>query len=472
MVEVSLKWLKRCTEIPVLLLFFSFMVSDSVNTNFIIYRTCYVTLDFEESACAKLGTSNPDNDTQALEKTVEPYANVVMMTQSLLTQIFPAFLCLFIGPWSDKRGRKPVLTCTLIGYTLASIAQIVVASFPSWSPWYLLSVSVTITLFGGFSPFLMAVLCYITDITSEKERGFRIGVFETMLVVGMLLGSLCSSYVFAFGGYLAVFGLVTVCDLLALLYVIFVVTESVANPNDEGEDVPVFAFKHIADMLRTTFSPRENYVRCVLLLTIVILTLYILGSTSDSSVFYLFLRFKFQWSLERYTLYKSLKDLFWIVGIYFGLAVLHRLLKIGETPLMLLGFSTYFVSELIQGFANANWQIYLAGGIRCVSGVISPMARSLISKLVPKEDSGKIFSISVTVESLTGMVGSPLYTFIYNATIDTNPGAFNFLTAGIFCLEIVLVITVIIIQKALLNVHPYRALSVNVDGSEEDVRDS
>ncbi|GJQ83193.1 hypothetical protein Trydic_g7851, partial [Trypoxylus dichotomus] len=110
------------------------------------------------------------------------------------------------------------------------------------------------------------------------------------------------------------------------------------------------------------------------------------------------------------------------------------------------------------------------GGIRSVSGVISPMARSLVSKLVPKEESGKIFSITITMESLTALVGSPLYTFIYNATIDTNPGAFNFLTAGFFGLEIVLVTIVLIIQKTLLNIRPYRSLSVNADSSE-DVRE-
>lgn len=83
--------------------------------------------------------------------------------------------------------------------------------------------------------------------------------------------------------------------------------------------------------------------------------------------------------------------------------------------------------------------LYTAGGIRCISGVVSPMCRSLISKLVAKEESGKIFSITITVESLTGLVGAPLYTFMYNYTLDINPGAFNFLTSGFFVVEIILI---------------------------------
>lgn len=140
MVEISFAWLRQCTEIPVLLLFFSFMVcgnflclflnmnllksnifSDPVNTNFIIYRTCYVTLNYNQTDCAKLGSKNADNYTHHLEKIVQPYANVIMMTQSMLTQIIPALLCLFLGPWSDKHGRKPILICTLSGKYLLCI---------------------------------------------------------------------------------------------------------------------------------------------------------------------------------------------------------------------------------------------------------------------------------------------------------------------------------------------------------------
>ncbi|KAI4466619.1 MFS transporter [Holotrichia oblita] len=260
-----------------------------------------------------------------------------------------------------------------------------------------------------------------------------------MLVLGMLFGSLCSSYIFALGGYLTVFGISAFCNFLALLYVIFVIIESVPNiENNQSDATPIFASKHIADMLKTTFNRRQSYIRCILLLTIGILTIYILASNSDSSIFFQFLRTKFQWTLEQYTLYKSLKDLVWIIGIYFGLSILHKLLKVGETPLLFWGFLTYFISVLMQALATASWQIYLAGVVRCISGVISPMCRSLISKLVAKEDSGKIFSITITLESLTALMGAPLYTLVYNNTIDSNPGAFNFITAGFLGFEIVL----------------------------------
>lgn len=83
---------------------------------------------------------------------------------------------------------------------------------------------------------------------------------------------------------------------------------------------------------------------------------------------------------------------------------------------------------------------FLAGGIRSVYGIMSPMCRSLISKLISKEETGKVFSIAVAVDSLIVMIGSPMYTVIYNYTLHTNPGVFNFVSAAMFAVNIILVV--------------------------------
>lgn len=58
----------------------------------------------------------------------------------------------------------------------------VIVLIPTASPWYLLIGSAITIMFGGFSPFLMAVLCYVTDITDERERGFRqVGINSFLL---------------------------------------------------------------------------------------------------------------------------------------------------------------------------------------------------------------------------------------------------------------------------------------------------
>ena len=48
-----------------------------------------------------------------LEKSVQPHASYILMYQSFVTGIVPALLSFFLGPWSDRYGRKPLL---LAGY--------------------------------------------------------------------------------------------------------------------------------------------------------------------------------------------------------------------------------------------------------------------------------------------------------------------------------------------------------------------
>lgn len=96
-------------------LFHSLFYLDTVTTNLLVYRTCYVTLDYNETECALLGTDDASNATEELETTVQPHVTVISMSIHLTNAMISTLLCLFIGPWSDTHGRKPVLLFTLTG---------------------------------------------------------------------------------------------------------------------------------------------------------------------------------------------------------------------------------------------------------------------------------------------------------------------------------------------------------------------
>lgn len=73
-----------------------------------------------------------------------------------------------------------------------------------------------------------------------------------------------------------------------------------------------------------------------------------------------------------------------------------------------------------------------AAAIKFPSGGLSPMTKSLMSKLVDAGEAGRIFALFTLVQNLLGLLGSPIFTTLYNATINVNPGAFNFLSAAIY----------------------------------------
>lgn len=82
------------------------------------------------------------------------------------------------------------------------------------------------------------------------------------------------------------------------------------------------------------------------------------------------------------------------------------------------------------------YRFVIGGIVRLLGGGIAAMGRSLVSKIVSAEEIGKIFSFIVTLETLSGSVSTPLYTYVYNSTINYNPGAIFFVSAGLIVLNI------------------------------------
>lgn len=74
-----------------------------------------------------------------------------------------------------------------------------------------------------------------------------------------------------------------------------------------------------------------------------------------------------------------------------------------------------------------------------LGGGVSPLARTLLSKVVEPEEAGKVFSFILPIETIMGTVVYPIYTLVYNATIETLPSAYNFVVAGIIGIDIVMV---------------------------------
>lgn len=66
------------------------------------------------------------------------------------------------------------------------------------------------------------------------------------------------------------------------------------------------------------------------------------------------------------------------------------------------------------------------------------MTRTVLSKTVPSEEMGKLFAFFAPLEVLSAILVLPLYTFVYNSTIEILPSAYNFMSAGFTAIAIIL----------------------------------
>lgn len=101
------------------------------------------------------------------------------------------------------------------------------------SPWFHLLCAIPVYLSGGASSFLTVMFCYITDVTTESNRGMRMGFFEAALSLGIFLGNISSSYLWKATNYPTVFFISGLCCALAAAFTLFLIPESLPNPEPE-----------------------------------------------------------------------------------------------------------------------------------------------------------------------------------------------------------------------------------------------
>ncbi|KAF5272411.1 hypothetical protein FQA39_LY07879 [Lamprigera yunnana] len=455
---------KVYVELPVLLLAFALMFETTISMHLILYKTCYVTFGYNKSSCALLGTGQKNNETIFLEKKVQPSASVLLMVQSFVHAfVFPIF-CFFLSSWSDKFGRKPILLLSFGGFIGCYIIMSVISALPQTSPWLILISLLPVCVSGGFPLVITTTISYITDTTEETNRGIRMASWEVAFTVGLLLGTSCSSYALSAFGYLGIYIICTICAIVAWLSILLI-PESLRNLETEDKMKNIFQVSLVKNTMNSAFEGRCKHDKIMIITVISLMLLFTFARFSDHSILFLYLRQTFSWSLKRFTLFMSFKSIVAIVGSVIGTYVLNKLLHIRETIVLMIGFFTIMASYLLLGWAAENWQIYLAGCLKCLCGSINPMSRLILSKLIPKRDIGKVFGFVLALEGVTGHVGNSLFTYIYNRTLTKYPSTFCFVTAGIYFVEVILVVVIIEIQKT------YRG-GYTVVGGEEIIRET
>lgn len=98
------------------------------------------------------------------------------MVTSIFTSVIPALSSFFLGPWSDKFGRKPILISTMIGFTLQYVINVVITFMSATiniNPWWYLLGCLPLMFTGGYCSMITALFCYISDITDDRNRSTR-----------------------------------------------------------------------------------------------------------------------------------------------------------------------------------------------------------------------------------------------------------------------------------------------------------
>ena len=160
-------------------------------------------------------------------KRVETWCNNLVVYGEIASHIPSIIVTILLGPISDRFGRKPILFLAALGSVLEGISVILILHF-KWSPYYFVGAYFLGGMFGSFTGVLASSFSYITDVSSEKWRGFRIGIVEAFFSIGIACGEFSVGFWLQWNNcdFIQPMWLFTACNVAVLFYVTFCIPES------------------------------------------------------------------------------------------------------------------------------------------------------------------------------------------------------------------------------------------------------
>ncbi|GBP07917.1 hypothetical protein EVAR_78072_1 [Eumeta japonica] len=374
-----------------------------------------------------LASGIKSNETQQLENEVQQYLTMVTMVYSMTGAVVLAIVSLFLGSWSDKYGRKPLLTWPVLGLTASSFLAVLFGALRGLGPWWYIITIIPTSVSGGVTVFYTGACCYLSDITTESERSFKITLLQAGLLAGTIVGTLASPYLLRLIGSIPLLLMVAVAHTLAYTYSLVWIRESV-KISKKGRLSSLFDVSLVKELMKTCVKERPNRDRTILFLLIICYTFSI---PFTSSLDYMYTRNKLQWSLETYSVFSVVNTLMVITGSLVGVTILQKVLKINDMWLILLAYLSSMFDYFIKAFAILTWQMYVGALISMFSGLASPLLKSTLSKLLPPEELGKIFTLLGTLNSIVQIVAPLLISPLYSATLNQFPGSIYIVSAAI-----------------------------------------
>lgn len=179
----------------------------------------------------------------------------------------------YASAWSDKSGkkRKPLLLLSLTGLLTESLLGCVFSYFWTISPLIAAVGQLLSHAFnGGRVNFFFTSNMFISDITSEKNRTFRLTLITMMRFMAIPIGNAASGFLLSSVGFFYTFLLNACVSCVALLWVVLFVTDRRVKVEKKPTVLDVLNPTFVVESARIVFRKRSDRRRLVLVLLLVV----------------------------------------------------------------------------------------------------------------------------------------------------------------------------------------------------------
>lgn len=367
---------------------------------------------------------------------VQGQANDIVFYNSLLSSLPSAFAAMIFGPLSDRVGRKPIIIVVAAGAALQALGIIAVIHF-NINIYYLLIPSAISGFTGGFASMLSMCFTYIADVSTLKQRTWRIGIVEAMIFAGGALAE-------AAGGYwlqeLDCFfeppmWLYVGCQGLIIVYVLLYLPESLTRDERlEKAQNSQRGFQKLVRSFKIFFCGVREYSVWRLWAALVAMSIIVINLVGSQLITVFFqTSYPLNWGPKLIGYYGTVSQVSHGLGL---IVILPLFVTIGmpDTVIAFIGVLFSAGMNVFIGFVKETWEMFVVGVFQGMEAVISSTLRSIMSKLVTAEDQAALFSFVAATELLCSTIASIVYNHVYPLTLKYNlKSGTTFLLMAILC---------------------------------------
>ncbi|RZC34752.1 MFS 1 and/or Sugar tr domain containing protein [Asbolus verrucosus] len=428
-------YLKLITVEPTMVLYMmAFMTTSVVEQSFFVDKACRVNHGFNSTVCDNLTL----DEFEDLNKQVQITVSDFHLWNDVGGHGGPIILALFMGAWSDKRGRKLPLLIGLIGKLYYSVMVVVNALQDSWPLEYVVyTATLPMAFTGADVAIFAAAFTYLVDVSSQENRTMRVTLLEVCYLATMPTGIALGSFLFSQvtnRSYAIMFGINVGLMVLAIIYTFLRLdwrTNNRQKPISEASNLftDFFDYNHVVNTGKTLFKKRRHNRRCYLLILVAMMAFYTF-QRDEKDMSYLYVQLVFKWKFEDFSQFRTVQSAVQDVFLLLAMPLMSRILGWRDTVIIMIGALAHSVGRIFYATADASWVFYVGGIFAAIGPIVAPVIRSMVSKLVANSEKGKTLAVLAVADNAIPLVSGVLYSKVYNATIHTNPDAIYYLTMG------------------------------------------
>lgn len=428
-------------------------------------KACRVKSQFGDVVCDALIERKGNYTTQEAE--IQQIISHIESWRTIIQTAIPTLLVIFMGAWSDRTGnRKICILLPIFGEFMVCVSNVL-------STYFFYEIPVEITMFleaifpaitGGWVLVYLGVFSYISDITDEKSRTFRVGLVNLCLTAGIPIGTALSGILLKYWGYYGIFFSSGSLYFATFLYGYFYL-ESNTKPNAGSDEKPkpVSCFDLVSlvkETVSVAFKKRQGNFRSKIILTLLVVAIIYGPDHGERIITYLYLRYKLKWDAVKYSLYSTYSIITHSFGALISISVFSKRWGFHDSVLCLISILSKLAGSISMIFVQTDFQMYTIPIVEILNATTYTSLRSLASKLIPSEEMGKMNSLFSLVETLAALVFDPTYSTIYARTVSVFTGAV-YLYSSLMSIPAIAILLWIFIKHRLELRNPEKEIELN-----------